>query len=327
MTDRPPPTRDTGRLVLLAPAGVAAACALAVSTVFPLAGPLLVAVVLGAIVANTRLALLPVLRGHAETTKLLLRLGVVLLGLQLPVQQVWDIGPAGLVVVVATVATTYAATVVIGDRLRLDRDFVTLLAAGFSICGAAAIAAVDDAVRAKQRHVALAVALVTLFGSVMIVFVPWAADLAGLGDEQAAVWAGASIHEVAQVVAAASIIGPGALAVATTVKLGRVALLAPMYAVAARRSPGPAGHIPALPWFVVGFAVAIAVRSTVPLPVALLDGAAAMTTFLLAAAMFGLGLGIRAADVWPVPRNALVLATVSTAVAAGTSFGLVAVLM
>ncbi|QYJ03220.1 putative sulfate exporter family transporter [Nocardioides panacisoli] len=327
MTDLRAPTDAPGRLAPLAPAGLAAVAAVAVSAVLPLVGPLLVAVALGAVVANTRLVRLPALRGHEDATKLLLRLGVVLLGLQLPVQQVLGIGGAGLVVVLATVVTTYAATVVIGDRLGLERDFVTLLAAGFSICGAAAIAAVDDAVRAKQRHVALAVALVTIFGSAMILLVPWVADLTGLTDQQAAVWAGASIHEVAQVVAAASLVGPAALAVATTVKLGRVALLAPMYAVAARRSAGSGTSVPTLPWFVVGFAVGVALRSVLPLPTLLLDTAASATTLLLAAAMFGLGLGIRAAELWPVPRNALLLAVASTAVAAGTSYGLVAVLL
>lgn len=325
MTTKTPPLPLAARLV---PPILAAAIALAISTAVPLLGPLLIALMIGALVANSRWGGLRALHGHASLTKLLLRLGVVLLGLRLPFGDIVGVGAAGLVVVAVTVAATYSATMAIGSRLALDQRFVTLLAAGFSICGAAAIAAVDDAVRAKEKDVALAVALVTLFGTAMIAIVPWSASALGLTEDQAAVWAGASIHEVAQVVAAASIVGSGALAIATTIKLGRVMLLAPVYALSARRSQHDDGtRLPLVPWFVIGFVVAVAVRSTGLLPSPALDLAEQATTLLLAAGMFGLGLGFRIRDLWPVPWPALVLATASTTVAAGTSLVLVATLL
>lgn len=321
-------TRPPTRIRSVVPAAVAAGVAMLISSVIPLAGPLLIALVLGALVANTRLSDLTIMSGQAKATKLLLRLGVVLLGLKLPAQEILDIGPAGLAVVLTTVAVTYFSTVWLGDRLRLDRGFVTLLAAGFSICGAAAIAAVDDAVRAKERYVALAVAMVTLFGSAMILLVPWLGELIGLSRHQTAIWAGASIHEVAQVVAAASLVGSAAIAIATTVKLGRVVLLAPMYAFASRRGERSAGQrAPLVPWFVVAFAGAIAVRSSGVLTADVLSVSNTITTLLLAAAMFGLGMGIRARDIWPVPFTAFLLASASTLVAAGTSLLLITTLV
>ena len=315
----------------LPPLGVALAAALAavaVSGLVPLLGALLVALALGTVVANTPLAHARALVGHAAVTKLLLRLGVVLLGLRLPLGDVAAIGAAGVLVVAATVVLTYAATRALGTRLGLDQRLVTLLAAGFSICGAAAIAALADAVGARQKDVAHSVALVTIYGTAMIVLVPWAAAGLGLSEEQGAIWAGASIHEVAQVVAAASIIGPGAVAVATTVKLGRVALLAPTYLVAVRGvgAPASAGRVPLLPWFLVGFVVMVALRSSDLLPGQLVGAADDVTTVLLAAGMFGLGLGLRMRELWPVPAGALVLATCSTLVAAGTSLALVVAL-
>ncbi|WP_341241306.1 putative sulfate exporter family transporter [uncultured Nocardioides sp.] len=315
----------------LPPLGVALAAALAavaVSGLVPLLGALLVALALGTVVANTPLAHARALVGHAAVTKLLLRLGVVLLGLRLPLGDVAAIGAAGVLVVVATVVLTYAATRALGTHLGLDQRLVTLLAAGFSICGAAAIAALADAVGARQKDVAHSVALVTIYGTAMIVVVPWAAAGLGLSEEQGAIWAGASIHEVAQVVAAASIIGPGAVAVATTVKLGRVALLAPTYLVAVRGvgAPASAGRVPLLPWFLVGFVVMVALRSSDLLPGQLVGAADDVTTVLLAAGMFGLGLGLRMRELWPVPAGALVLATCSTLVAAGTSLALVVAL-
>ncbi|RYJ02159.1 MAG: putative sulfate exporter family transporter, partial [Actinomycetales bacterium] len=147
-----------------------AAIAVAASAVVPLLGPLLLALAAGAVVANSPLA--GVVADHARVTKLLLRCGVVLLGLRIAGADLVAVGPEGAVVVVATVVCTYVATQRLGRRLGLDRDLVTLIAAGFSICGAAAVAAVNDAVRARERDVGVAVALVTLFGSAMIALVP-----------------------------------------------------------------------------------------------------------------------------------------------------------
>ena len=77
--------------------------------------------------------------------------------------------------------------------------------------------------------------MVTVFGTGMVIALPLCGDLLGMSDRQLGVWAGASIHEVAQVVAAASVVGPTAVAVATTVKLARVALLPVMYVAASAR--------------------------------------------------------------------------------------------
>lgn len=287
----------------------------------PLLSPLLLALVAGTLVANSPFVRLSVVADHARATPLLLRLGVAALGLQLPFGDIVGIGPAGLVVIVVTVAVTFRGTLLIGRRLGLDDGFVLLLSAGFSICGAAAIAGVQDSVRAKEKFVALAVAMVTIFGSAMIVLVPWLAGVIGLTDHQAAIWAGASIHEVAQVAAAGSLIGGPAVALAMTVKLGRVALLAPISALLAKGAKGTSA--PLVPWFILAFAVAVAVRSAGLLPAQVLEGTSLAITLLLAAGMYGLGMGIRAKDLWPLPVQALVLASVSTLVAGGTSLALV----
>ncbi|WP_162891324.1 YeiH family protein [Aeromicrobium sp. A1-2] len=306
-----------------------AVLAVGVNRAAPLASPLLVALVIGVIVANTSLGTGELLRGHASATKLLLRLGVALLGLRLPLGDILDLGLAGLVVVLVTAGVTFAATCLIGDRMGVDRGLVTLIAAGFSICGAAAIAAVEGGIRRRTEDVALAIAMVTLFGSAMIVVVPLVARAIGLTDQQTGVWAGASIHEVAQVIAAASTAGAAAVAVATTIKLGRVAMLAPAYVAARRRDPhdtadGPS--VPFLPWFVIAFLVAASVRTTGILPAWTLDGANVATNLLLAAAMFGLGLGMQLKVIFPVPPRVVGLAACSTVVASSVSLAMTCVL-
>ncbi len=303
-----------------------------VSAATPLLGPLLVALVIGVVAANTPGVSRYVVGTAPRLDRFLLRSGIVLLGLRVAIDDVVALGLPGLTVVLATVVATYATTQVVGRLLGLDRGLVTLVAAGTSICGAAAIAAVESSVRARPRDVALAVALVTAFGTVMIGAVPALGHLLGLTDEQTAIWAGASIHEVGQVVAAASLVGAGSatvLATATTAKLARVALLAPVQLVSARlcRSGDVTRRGPLVPLFLIGFLAAVAVRSTGVVPPLALDVASGLTTLLLSAAMFGLGTGIVARHLWPVPVRVLLLATVATLVAGGVALGLVALLV
>lgn len=298
----------------------AAAAALTIGQLLPLVSPLLIALVLGAVAAN-----LPTLAGHlgdeaGDLDKLLLRVGVVLLGLQIALSDLATIGVAGLAVVALTVVVTFTATHLLGRALGLSPALTALIAAGFSICGAAAIAAVESSVRAKAKEVALAIAMVTVWGSLMIAALPPLATTIGLSDSQAAVWAGASIHEVAQVVATASLIGGSAVvSLATTVKLARVMLLAPVHAASARIGrTGVESSAPRVPWFVTGFLIAVAVRTTDWLPDQALTVGGWVTQALLAAAMFGLGTGLVLRQLWPIQGRVLLVSAGATIVAAGT---------
>ena len=316
---RPRSQRSLAQLavVWLGPLAVAAVAMVAAAR-FPLVSALLLAMGIGVVVANTvgrRPHARPALQGTERAAKHLLRAGIVLLGLRIAVSDLGAIGWRGVAVVVATVAVTFAATMWLGARLGLDRGLTTMVAAGFSICGAAAVATVSEQVHAKQRDVGVALALVTVMGTVMIGVVPWLSSVLGLSEQDAAVWAGAAIHEVAQVVAAGSLLGAGALATATSVKLARVALLAPVTAVVGRMAIGSRGRA-GVPWFVTGFLVAVVVRSLGVFPLVVVEVALTVSTLLLAAGMFGLGLAIRATELWPLPGRAIALASSATAVAA-----------
>ncbi|KRF11324.1 hypothetical protein ASG90_16305 [Nocardioides sp. Soil797] len=328
---RPQPHRftDMGRRLVVTAS--AAAASLLISLKMPLLGPLLVALVLGVVCANLGPTGRHLVGQSPRVDAFLLRAGVVLLGLKVVVADVIDLGVGALTVVLVTVIATYAVTQVVGRALGLDRELTTLIAAGFSICGAAAVAAVESSIRARPRDVGLAVALVTAFGSLMIVVVPTLGEIIGLDQQQSAVWAGASIHEVAQVVAAASLVGGGAAALATamSVKLARVALLAPVQVVSGRLCrvdrQGREGAL--VPLSLIGFLAAVAVRASGLLPATALDLASDVTTCLLAAAMFGLGTTIVARQLWPLPVKALLLAVIATLVAGGVSLALVVLLV
>lgn len=199
--------------------------------------------------------------------------------------------------------------------------------------------------RAKEEEVATAIALVVLFGTLMIPLVPFLGGALGLEDQALGIWIGASTHEVAQVVAAGGTVGGGALAVAVTVKLARVLMLAPIAAGVAihqRRTTQPAGAVgpaasagaagraarrpPIVPLFILGFIAAMALRSTGLLPEPVLAGTQVLQTLLLSAAMFALGLGVHIKSLLRLGYRPILLGALSTAVILATSLGGIAVL-
>lgn len=284
----------------------------------PTVSALLFAIILGAVVAN--LVQLPqrFLPGIGFAAKRVLRTGIVLLGLQLVLGDILALGWGMIAVVVAVVVIGIFGTLLIGRALRIPTATRLLVACGFSICGAAAIAAADGVIDAEQEETATAIALVVLFGTLMIPIVPLLAGLLGMPSRAAGLWAGVSIHEVAQVVAAAGTIGHGALQGAVIVKLARVVMLAPVMAVLAwqvrRRMPADTQmkRPPIVPLFVVGFLAMMVVASMHLLSTPMLADLKLVQTALLAAAMFALGLGVRMRTLVRVGPLPFVLGLAST---------------
>ncbi|QQA42404.1 YeiH family protein [Pelagovum pacificum] len=231
--------------------------------------------------------------GVTFSLKRLLRLGIILLGLQLTVSQVIAVGWTGLGIIVVTLSSTFLFTKWLGHRLGLPRQLTELIAAGTSICGASAIIATNTVTRARDEHVAYAVACVTVFGSLSMVCLPLLGGALDMGPKAYGLWTGASIHEVAQVVAASFQQGDEAGQFGTVAKLTRVMMLAPMVlllgALAARRGDRSGGGAP-IPWFVFGFIAMVGVASTGLLPEALTPWTNGLTQFLLAMALAAMGL-------------------------------------
>jgi uncharacterized integral membrane protein (TIGR00698 family) len=297
----------------------ATAAVLVVGRFLPVVSPLLIAIVLGAVLSN--LTPLPARVGPGMTfaAKKLLRVGVALLGMQLVFSDVLGLGVGMIAVVIAVVALGIGGTMFAGQLLGIDWTQRFLIACGFSICGAAAVAAVDGVVDAEEEEVLTAVALVVVFGTCMIPVIPLLSNVIGLSEADAGLWAGASIHEVAQVVAAGGAIGGGALAVAVVVKLARVVMLAPVMAVVSARQrrfshrTDDVRRPPLVPLFVLAFLACIALRSTGVIPENILAGTQFTQTALLTAAMFALGAGVNVAALRKVGSRPFLLALTSTA--------------
>jgi uncharacterized integral membrane protein (TIGR00698 family) len=333
-------------------AGAATVLAFVVHLAVPALPMLTVAVVLGAIAgqlpAVQRMLDGPLKAGLGLAARRLLRIGIVLLGLKLSLVDIAGLGWETVLVIVAIVGITFAATLWFGRLMRLPGTQPILVAAGFSICGASAVGAMSAVTRSRDEDTATPIALVTLCGTLAIAVLPALRIPLGLSAEDFGVWVGLSVHDVGQVVATAQIAGPAALAAAVVVKLTRVLTLAPMVAVVglverradarmAALGPGhpdymerpAAARPPIVPLFVVGFVAAVLARTLVlPLvPAGVADGvlsvADAAQTVLFSLALFALGSNIRFASLARTGWRALIVGLASWALIAVLSLGAV----
>ena len=308
-------------LVLMA---VGACVALGLNRLIPTVSALTLAVILGALARNVGVLGPRLLPGLTLGTKRLLRAGVVVFGLQLAVAEIMQLDPRLLVVIVVTVVCTFFGALWLGPRLGVSWGTTLLIATGFSICGASAAVAMNAVSDSDEDELVTAIALVTLFGGIAIFLLPLLQGPIGLDAGAFGVWSGASVHEVAQVVATAAAAGPVALALATVVKLTRVVLLAPLiagYSLVHRRSVGAAtgSRPPIVPLFVLGFLAMAGLRSLDVLPPAVISGAGTLATLLFAGALFGLGTALHLPTLRRTGGTAALLGLAASVIAAGVS--------
>jgi len=275
---------------------------------------LTVAIVLGIVLGNTvyrRVAARSgVGVGFAKQT--LLRAGVILYGLRLTLHDIAEVGLSGVLTDAVLVTSTFLIAVFLGTRLlKIDRATAMLIGTGSAICGAAAVMATEPLLRAKAEQVTVAISTVVLFGTLAIFLYPalYALNLhwhwLPAGPQAFGIYAGSTIHEVAQVFAAGRSISVETANTAVITKMVRVMMLAPFlialsawlartgrahqpYEVAVERAG--ASRKVTIPWFAVAFVAVILLNSLALLPRHLVAAAIDVDTFLLAMAMGALGL-------------------------------------
>ncbi|MDP9007248.1 MAG: YeiH family protein [Pseudomonadota bacterium] len=299
---------------------------------------LTVAIVLGMLAGNTlypRVARRSA-AGVAFSKQTLLRLGIILYGLRLTFQDIAHVGIAGVAIDSVVLSSTFILSWWMGTRLfRLERETALLIGAGSAICGAAAVMATGPVVRARAEQVTVAVSTVVVFGTIAIFLYP--ALYHGLNRHHGlaispasyGIFAGSTIHEVAQVVAAGRSISEGAANTAVITKMVRVMMLAPFLAIlstilarAAARTAARTAREPndapqpgrlVIPWFAVGFIGVAAFNSLGVLPKTVVAAGTTFDTVILAMAMAALGLtthvsAIRAAGIKPLALAAMLFA-------------------
>ena len=254
----------------------------------------------------------------------LLRLGIVLLGAKLSVQQIAGIGLPAAAIIAVTMAAALTIVLVLSRLARVDSRLAVLLAVGAAVCGNSAVVATAPVISARPRDVAYAVATVTLFGTIAVFVYPLIGHTARLGDAVFGLWAGIAINDTSQVVAASAAYSPGAFEVATVVKLIRNTLMAPLLVLTAwawsrtgSRGDTRAGLRRAVPLFVFGFLALSLLRSVGVIDAGLATGLETTARSLILVALAAVGLNVRLEELRAVGPQPLLIG-LAAALAIGT---------
>lgn len=277
--------------------------------------PLLLAMVIGMALRNLWGIAPQFAPGISFTLRRVLRAAVVLLGLQVSVAGIIEIGGGVIAAVIATLALTFLFTRAVGRWMGVGSELSTLIAAGTSICGASAVMGANTVLRARDEDVAYAIACVSLFGAVGMVLLPIIGGALMLSDGVQGLWIGASLHEVAQAVGGGFSISPEAGQAAMIAKLTRVLMLAPVilligHFIAAKG--GGAGAKAPLPWFAFGFIALAVVNPHLGLSDDLRAHFAALCSGFMAMALAALGLEADLKRLWLKGLRPLALGALST---------------
>ena len=260
--------------------------------------PMIVGIVLGMIYANTLRAALPAsfTPGIQFCSKRILRLGIILYGFRLTLQDVTEVGIPAIIVDALMVTITICGGVMVGKWLKMDKEISLLTSVGAGICGAAAVLGAESALRVKPYKTAVAVSTVVIFGTISMFLYPvlYRNGVFSISPELMGIFTGASVHEVAHVVGAGNAMGESVGSVAIIVKMIRVMMLVPVllvisYTVARKVSGSDAPGKINTPWFAILFLVVIVVNSFIPLSDSVRNGINTFDTFLLTMAMTALG--------------------------------------
>ena len=236
--------------------------------------------------------------GIEFTARTVLRVGVALLGMRITLEQIAALGWKPLALVVILVVVTISVSVLAAKALGFKRIFGMLTGGATAICGASAALALAAALPShpqKEKATLFTVIGVSALSTLAMILYPMIANALGLSPQEAGVFLGATIHDVAQVVGAGYSMSPETGDTATVVKLMRVAMLLPVIVAAAMitrlQGADPTGkRPPLLPWFAVGFLILACVNSTGWVPQLVQGGVNELSRWCLVVSIAALGM-------------------------------------
>jgi uncharacterized integral membrane protein (TIGR00698 family) len=287
------------------------------------------AIALGFLIRNF-LTLPGISAGLSFDVKYVLRLAIILLGVQFSWDQVMATSGQALWIIFIVVFTTIPVVYFISRKLRLSNKMASLLGVGSAICGATAVLATGPAIEAKEQDMALAIATIFIFNTVALITYPLFGHLWGMPDVVFGTWVGTAVQDISSVVATGFAYTADAGRVATIVKLARTVLIVPVvflftfFFSTNRKRTAKGNYARIFPWFVLGF-----------LAVALLNSAGTFSTpvkyfltkvdhFLVLMVMIGIGYTLSAAEMKKVGFRFLIAGITGMAIMSGVSLLLIA---
>lgn len=258
-------------------------------------------------------------KGVSFTGKMILRLGIILMGVNMNFAEVLDVGKYSLFVMIFTMGTAFGTGNLIGKLFGMNWKLTNLLAVSTAICGGSAVAAVGPVIKAKDEDVAYAISSTFIFDILTVVVIPWIGIALGMSQMGYGLWVGTAVNDTSSVVAAGYAFSEFAGNTAVIVKLTRTLFIIPyvlIYSVITERieSKIVSGqkHTPVnikkiFPYFIIMFLVVVLLRSTGVIPVAIVPVLSKSSKFCMVMALSAIGLKTSYSDLKNIGFKPMIL--------------------
>ena len=268
--------------------------------------------------------------GVEIASKSVLRLGVALLGLRITTDQVVSVGITSVAWMALGVFLTMGLGLILAHITGCGRKFGLLTGGSVGICGASAALAISSTFpkdETSERNTIFVVLSVTTLSTLAMIIYPIFCAWLDFNQQQAGLFLGGTIHDVAQVIGAGYSLSEQAGDVSTILKLFRVSMLAPVviglgiamrlwlkYASinSANTIDERKARVP-FPLFVVGFCVLMALNSMNIIPNLIREPLVNLSSWCLVIAIAALGIKTSLKSLASVGYIPLTLMVVETA--------------
>lgn len=299
----------------------------------PSLGNVTVAILLGVLVGNLPVNHEPAMVGGKFAEKELLPISVALLGVELQLSQLIELGGLAIVIVVASIATSVLVSVKVGQWMGFSRSFSLLIGAGNGICGSSAVASTSIAIKANESETGISIGVVNLLGTVGIFLMPAIIGWLSLNTLEGGLLIGGTLQAFGQVLAAGFTVSPEAGQIATIVKMGRVLMLGVVviligtWVQSQNRANGGTAEAVRIPRFIVGFFIMSVLASLGVFSQETLAMIVTAGKYLLVLAMAGIGMRIHLRTLFSTGLQAMVFGSLVWAIQIVVTLVVIAVLL
>ena len=251
-------------------------------------------------------------KGIGFTSKKILRLAIVLMGISLSFSQVLEVGKFSLIVMTFTLLTAFLGGYIFGRLFKMDWKLSSLISAGTGICGGSAIAAVAPVIDAEDSSIAYAISATFIFDVIMVILFPIMGSYFNMTDLGFGLWTGTAVNDTSSVVAAGYAFSDIAGNYSVIVKLTRTLSIVPVVLIFSyinerlirkgiKNSEGLDGSIAItkvekvnirkiFPWFILMFIGMVLIKSTGLIPESLSTSVSSFSKFLMTMSLGAIGL-------------------------------------
>lgn len=257
--------------------------------------------------------------GVGFTGKMILRLGIILMGVNMNFTEVLDVGKYSLFVMIFTMATAFGAGNLIGKIFGMNWKLTNLLSVSTAICGGSAVAAVGPVIKAKDEDVAYAISSTFIFDVLTVVVIPWIGIALAMSNMGYGLWVGTAVNDTSSVVAAGYAFSEAAGNTAVIVKLTRTLFIIPcvlIFSIINERIEAKSNGIKGIssinikkvfPFFIIFFLIVVALRSTGIIPELMVPTISNVSKFCMVMALSAIGLKTSFKDIRNIGFKPMIL--------------------